>query len=67
MAQKIIGTHSGTFHADESLACFMLLKTKQFAGSQIVRTRDPAVLEKCDVIVDVGGTYEPEKHRYDHH
>ena len=31
------------------------------------RTRDQTVLDTCDVVVDVGGTYDPEKHRYDHH
>ncbi|XP_078394198.1 MYG1 exonuclease, partial [Cetorhinus maximus] len=35
--------------------------------AQIVRTRDPKVLSECDVVVDVGGVYDPGKHRYDHH
>lgn len=25
------------------------------------------VLDTLDVVIDVGGTYEPEKDRYDHH
>ena len=33
----------------------------------VVRTRDPSTLEKCDIIVDVGATYDPQVHRYDHH
>lgn len=33
----------------------------------MIRTRDPAVLEKCDVVVDVGAVYDPAGHRYDHH
>ena len=33
----------------------------------MVRTRDPAVLADLDIIVDVGGVYDPETHRYDHH
>lgn len=129
-----IGTHSGTFHCDEAVACWMLKQTEQFAGGvvgaeaglasnraiaaphlseccccicsrlpcaprlarptqhthtlpaaqrcwgtrlaacvahpadcSITRSRDPAVLADCDVVVDVGGTYEPASHRYDHH
>ena len=33
----------------------------------VCRTRDPKVLEQCDVVVDVGGVYDPDTHRYDHH
>ncbi|KAF5891503.1 UPF0160 protein MYG1, mitochondrial, partial [Clarias magur] len=35
--------------------------------AEIVRTRDPVQLEKCDVVVDVGGVYDHQRHRYDHH
>jgi hypothetical protein len=34
---KAIGTHSGTFHCDEALGCYMLQSTKEFAGAQVVR------------------------------
>lgn len=34
---------------------------------EIVRTRDPAELAKCDIVVDVGGEFDPKRHRYDHH
>lgn len=38
---KTIGTHSGTFHADEVIGCVMLTKyTKEFKNSKIVRSRD---------------------------
>lgn len=53
------GTHSGSFHCDEALGCFLLQQTAKYAGADIVRTRDPAVLETLDVVIDVGGTYEP--------
>lgn len=33
----------------------------------VVRSRDAPVLEKCDIVVDVGAVYDPERHRYDHH
>ncbi|KAJ3129642.1 hypothetical protein HK098_000793 [Nowakowskiella sp. JEL0407] len=62
-----IVTHSGTFHADESLACYLLRLTDEFAGSEIVRTRDPDIIAKADIVVDVGGVYDAQRHRYDHH
>ncbi len=33
----------------------------------VFRTRDPALLAVCDIVVDVGGVYDPATHRYDHH
>lgn len=66
MAKKI-GTHSGTFHCDEALGCFLLQQTAKFTGAEVVRTRDPAVLAELDVVIDVGGVYDPETDRFDHH
>ena len=51
----IIGTHSGTFHADEVLACAMLALSGSYKEIWVVRTRDPEILSKCHIIVDVGG------------
>ena len=31
------------------------------------RTRDMAHLNDCDIVVDVGATYDASNHRYDHH
>lgn len=31
------------------------------------RSRDPAVLETCDIVVDVGAVYDESKQRFDHH
>jgi hypothetical protein len=56
---KKIGTHSGTFHCDEALGCYLLQQTSKYAGAEIVRTRDPAVLAELDVVIDVGGVYDP--------
>ena len=64
---KTIVTHESTFHADDSLACFFLLHTEEFKGSNIIRTRDPELISKADVVVDVGQIYDHEKRRYDHH
>lgn len=62
-----IGTHNGHFHADESLAVAMLRLLPAYRDSQLIRTRDPAVLETCHTVVDVGGEYDDAKKRYDHH
>ncbi|GLC55870.1 hypothetical protein PLESTB_001038000 [Pleodorina starrii] len=66
MAKKI-GTHSGSFHCDEALGCWLLRRTAQFQQAEIVRTRDPEVLKDLDVVIDVGGEYDPERLRFDHH
>ncbi|XP_047329214.1 MYG1 protein-like [Impatiens glandulifera] len=64
---KRVGTHNGKFHCDEALACFMIRCTDRFSGAQIIRTRDPEVLETLDAVLDVGGIYDPTRDRYDHH
>ena len=51
-----IGTHSGSFHADETLACGMLKLLPTFRDSDIVRSRNPETLRKCAIVVDVGGS-----------
>ncbi len=63
----VIGTHSGAFHADEACSIFMLRKLSEYADAEVIRTRDQAVLDTCDIVVDVGGIYNPDSHHYDHH
>ncbi|XP_018597728.1 MYG1 exonuclease [Scleropages formosus] len=67
MSVPQIGTHNGTFHCDEVLACFLLRQLPEYKDADIVRTRDPALLEQCDIVVDVSGEFDPKRHRYDHH
>lgn len=62
-----IGTHDGTFHCDECLAVGLLRMVPLFASATVLRTRDPSLLEKCDVVVDVGGVYDSASKRFDHH
>lgn len=40
---KKIGTHSGCFHCDEALACFMLKQLPEYSNAEIIRSRDPEV------------------------
>lgn len=65
--EKIIGTHNGTFHCDEALAVFLLRQTATYRDASLKRSRDPAVLETCDIVVDVGAIYDESKQRFDHH
>eukprot|EP00835_Amoeboradix_gromovi_P003392 NODE_222_length_13951_cov_0.396982.p5 type:complete len:339 gc:universal NODE_222_length_13951_cov_0.396982:10640-9624(-) len=60
-----IGTHSGTFHADEVLACSLLRLV--LGNVTITRSRDSKLLDNCDYVVDVGGVYDHSSRKYDHH
>ncbi|EJU03082.1 GAMM1 protein [Dacryopinax primogenitus] len=64
---KAIGTHDGTFHCDEALAVYLLRQLPTYANASLTRTREPAKLDSCDIVVDVGSVYDPSKQRYDHH
>lgn len=64
---RSFGTHDGTFHADEVSACALLLLFNLIDRDKIVRTRDLALLGRCEYVCDVGGIYEPEKKLFDHH
>ncbi|KAM7278157.1 hypothetical protein ACFE04_005291 [Oxalis oulophora] len=64
---KLVGTHNGSFHCDEALGCFMIRLTNKFSNAELIRSRDPQVLEGLDAVLDVGGVYDPSRDRYDHH
>ncbi|AOA62495.1 uncharacterized protein PAS_chr2-2_0093 [Komagataella phaffii GS115] len=61
-----ICTHSGSFHADEALAVYLLRSLKKWTNSTLLRSRDPAKWEEADIVVDVGGKYDDVKF-FDHH
>ncbi|PTB64188.1 metal-dependent protein hydrolase [Trichoderma citrinoviride] len=63
----LVGTHNGHFHADEALAVHMLRMLPAYRDSRLLRTRDPKLLEACHTVVDVGGEYDAQRNRYDHH
>ncbi|CAE8685011.1 unnamed protein product, partial [Polarella glacialis] len=62
-----VGTHSGTFQADEALACWLLRQLPDYAQAEVIRSRDLQVLEPLDIVVDVGASYDPSRLRFDHH
>jgi uncharacterized UPF0160 family protein len=61
----LIVTHGGKFHADDAWAVAVLLLLHPEA--ELVRTRDPAIIARADVAIDVGGVWNPAQGRFDHH
>lgn len=67
MIKRSVGTHDGSFHADEVTACALLLVFGLIDKDKIIRSRDLRVLEECEYVCDVGGVYDPQRKRFDHH
>jgi len=65
MTDITIATHNGNFHADDvfSIAALKCI----FPTFKLVRTRDLEVIGKADIVLDVGGSYDPDAGRFDHH
>jgi uncharacterized UPF0160 family protein len=65
MNDKTIATHNGSFHADDVFSIAALKNI--YPSFTLVRTRDLEIIGKADIVIDVGGEYEPEQGRFDHH
>jgi uncharacterized UPF0160 family protein len=65
MNDKTIVTHNGNFHADDVFSIAALKNI--FPSFTLIRTRDLEVIAKADIVIDVGGEYDPEAGRFDHH
>lgn len=63
--QMTIASHSGSFHADDVVGT-MILKSLM-PSANIIRTRDTALIDGADFVVDVGGVYDSKAGRFDHH
>lgn len=61
----IIATHSGKFHADD--VCAVTVLDRVFPGCELIRTRDAEQIRQADFAVDVGGIWDPQAGRFDHH
>jgi len=58
--------HSGKFHPDD--ICAVAIVSLYLGKSvKIIRSRDPKDWAEADYVFDVGGVYDPEKNRFDHH
>jgi uncharacterized UPF0160 family protein len=65
MNDKTIVTHNGNFHADD---VFSIAALKTILPSiTLIRSRDLEVIAKADIVIDVGGEYDPDAGRFDHH
>mgnify|MGYP001555427193 FL=1 len=65
MNDKTIATHDGNFHADDVFSIAALKSV--FPSFKLIRTRDLELIGKADVVVDVGGEYDADADRFDHH
>lgn len=54
-----MAVHSGVFHADEVFGVAMMKDVIE--DLEVVRTRDEAIIQSCEIVADVGGG------KYDHH
>lgn len=66
MTKKIV-THSGGFHADDvfGVAALSLLLGEEHI--EVIRSRDQAVIDSGEYVLDVGFVYDPDTNRFDHH
>ncbi|MEK7088719.1 MAG: MYG1 family protein [Patescibacteria group bacterium] len=66
---KKLVTHNGSFHADDifATAALSLMLEKKGENFEIIRTRNPEIIEKGDYVFDVGGIYDEKTNRFDHH
>ena len=61
-----IGTHDGKFHTDELVAIALIAHCfGHQCKFQVIRSRDPKILEQCDIVLDVG--YKNHGKYFDHH
>jgi len=65
MTDKTIVTHNGNFHADDVFSIATLRSL--FPTFTLIRTRDMNVINEADLVIDVGGIYDPDTGRFDHH
>ena len=65
MTDKTIVTHNGNFHADDVFSIAALKEV--FPSFKLIRTRDSELIAKADIVLDVGGVYDPDTERFDHH
>lgn len=60
-------THSGHFHADDIFAIATLQILLGEENTVVLRSREKEIIQSGDYVVDVGGVYDPETKRFDHH
>lgn len=70
---KKLVTHNGSFHTDDifAAATLAILLEKKGETFEIIRTRDEEIIkngkEDEQYVFDIGGVYDEDKNRFDHH
>ncbi len=64
-----VAIHGDDFHADDVFACAALSLWAEEGGKKlkIIRTRDQEIIDKADMVVDVGNIYNADENKFDHH
>ena len=65
MTELTIATHNGNFHADDVFSVAALKNI--LPPFKLIRTRDMEIIAKADIVLDVGGEYDADAGRFDHH
>ena len=65
MTEIVVATHNGNFHADDVFSIAALKKA--LPAFKLIRTRDLDIIAKADIVLDVGGIYDADAGRFDHH
>lgn len=62
-------THDGSFHADDifATATLSILLEKKGVEFEVIRTREPEIIDSADYVYDVGGIHDESTNRFDHH
>ena len=58
-----VAVHNGVMHADDVFSVAAIAIVNPYVN--IIRTRDKALLDICDLRVDVGNKYDPETGDFD--
>lgn len=68
-SRKKLITHDGSFHSDDLFACATLCLYLENKGvePEIIRSREEEIINTGDYVFDVGGVYDPDNNRFDHH
>ena len=65
MTNITITTHNGNFHADDVFSIAALKNI--FPSFNLIRTRKLELIANADIVIDVGGEYDADNGRFDHH
>lgn len=64
---RLTGAYENAGTRDCCLATIQVDGLISSSHIDLVRTRTPALLDNCTIVVDVGGVYDEDKQRFDHH